>query len=83
MGLSIGQLRTWQLDSSETARKRVKEREHVCLRKKEVTVSYKLVSLNNIHHVGCVPFLRIQSLGAAHTPGESIVQRYEWGAGDL
>ena len=37
--------------------------------KREVTVSYNLVSLSDIHQVCCGSFLRSQSLGAAHPLG--------------
>lgn len=64
MAHPIGQLTTWQPDLSEW-RLRDKEGDRVT-----VTIFYSLLMKMISHHSCCVLFIRSQSLGPAHAPGE-------------
>ena len=48
----------------------------MCVRKRDPTVLYNLVSWSDIICV-CILFLRSQSLGAAHIPGEEVSKQCE------
>lgn len=66
VGLSTGQLATWQLVSSEQARKK-SQRERA--NKMVVAVFYNLITEVTLHHI---LYIRNKSLGSAHAQGEGV-----------